>query len=177
MADMNINFEALLKKKDVLVVAGVVVLALLVARNIYGRQMRHYASMKELISAEKDKGATLERIIVLNEKIKKMKSKSWASTDMNFIIDKIYNIGLEVKVKIKDISFGDRVDNTNFLTVPIGFACEAPYKSLVLFMKKMETYPMAIRIKALSLGPTESSTSRRDPVLRAAFSIEVVYLK
>lgn len=177
MADLNINLASMLKKKDVLVAAGVVILALLVAKNIYGKQMRRYEAMKQQIDAEKEKGAALERIIALNEKIKKVKNRSWTSTDMDFIIDKIHNIGLKAQIKIRDISFGEKNETKNSSVVPISFACEAPYKGLVQLMKKIEAHPMIIRVKTLSLGPTADSSSRRDPILRASFAVEVVYLK
>jgi len=63
-----------------------------------------YEEMLRQIETEKEKGVTLDRILVFNEKIKRAKEKSWDTLDTNAIIDRIYKEGIESEIKIRNIS-------------------------------------------------------------------------
>lgn len=177
MAEFSLNLDTLLRKKDNVVILVIIVVSLVAARSIYQNQVGRYNVIKLQIDAEKGKGASLDRIIVFNEKIKKAKEKSWDTVDVNAIIDRIYNIGLESAIKIRNISPAEKRDEKNYTLIPFTINCEATYRELVFFAKKLETYPMLIRIKNMDMSPMGEKADARNMKLRATVMIEAVYLK
>lgn len=177
MAETSLNLDAILKKKDNIVIAVIVVLSFIAAKFVYQDQLNRYNVIKGQIESEKGKGESLDRIIVLNEKIKKAKERSWDTADINAIIDKIYNIGLESAIKIRNISPGEKREEKNYTLIPFVINCEATYRELVFFAKKLETYPMLIRIKTMDISPMGKKADARNMQLRSTVAIEAVYLK
>jgi Tfp pilus assembly protein PilO len=173
----NFNPQAMLKKKGNIVMIAIVLVSLWFAKDIHTKQVLRSEDMKRQIEAEKEKGAALDRIIALNEKIKQAKEKSWDTVDTNSIIDKIYKVGIDLEVKIMNIAPGGKAEEKNYTLISFGIDCGATYKQLIQFIKRLETYPMLIRIKAFSITPAGETRGHADPALSGNIAVEVVYLK
>lgn len=177
MADKNI-VETLFKKRDNIVIIVLVVLSLVVSRTVYQKQIEKYEKLKEAINNEEEKGKSLERIVILNEKIKKEKGRGWNTTDTNAIIEKIYNIGLESQIKIRDIAPHDKRDEKNYIALPMSLSGEATYKDLFKFLKKLETYPSLIHVRSLAVSPSGRQKSEgRELILQMNLDVEAIYMK
>ena len=177
MAD--VNYVQLVKnKRDQIVIVVIIILSIVISRSFYQQQMLKYSKLTDNIKTEEEKGNALSRIVAVNEKIKKLKVKGWDTSDTNRIIEKIYNIGLESQVKLRDISPGEKRDEKNYILIPLTLSGEATYDDFMKFAKKIETYPMLIRIKSVSLGPIGADQQKRsDIVLKVDMVVEAVYLK
>ncbi|MBI5872797.1 MAG: type 4a pilus biogenesis protein PilO [Candidatus Omnitrophica bacterium] len=173
----NFNPQAMLKKKGNIVMIVIVLVSLWFAKDIHTKQVLRSEDMKRQIEAEKEKGAALDRIVVLNEKIKKAKEKSWDTIDTNSIIDKIYKVGIDSEVKIMNISPGGRTEEKNYTIISFGIDCGATYKQLIQFIKRLETYPMLIRIRSFSIAPAGDTRGQADPTLSGNIAVEAVYFK
>jgi Tfp pilus assembly protein PilO len=168
----------LLKNREQVVMGAVILLSVLVSKGIYGQQMNQYTKLKNQISEEQQKGAALERIVGLNERIKKLKVNGWDSADFNSIIDKIYNIALESKIKIRDITPQEKKDEKNYIIIPMIVNGEANYRDLYNFIKKLETYSMLTHIQGLAVDPM----SKQEPgattlLLKISLNVETIYFK
>lgn len=173
----NFKPDAMLKKKGNVVMIVMILVSLWLAKDIHTKQVVRSEDMKRQIEAEKEKGAALDRIIVLNEKIKKAKEKSWDTTDTNSIIDKIYKVGIDSEVKIMNISPGGRTEEKNYTLISFSVDCGATYKQFIQFVKKLETYPMLVRIKTFGVDPAGETRGQSDPTLSGTIAVEAVYLK
>ncbi|MFH0801947.1 MAG: type 4a pilus biogenesis protein PilO [bacterium] len=177
MAEKNL-FETIFTKRDNIVVIIFIVASLAGSRIVYQKQMAKYVQLKGSITDEEEKGKSLDRIVLLNENIKQFKAKSWDTLDTNAIIEKIYNIGLESQIKIRDISPKEKRDEKNYILIPFGLSCEATYKDLFRFMRRLETYPMLLRVKTVAAGPmARMNTAERELLLGVGLELEAVYMK
>ncbi|HAJ56862.1 MAG TPA: hypothetical protein DCL35_03720 [Candidatus Omnitrophica bacterium] len=173
----NNNLDVILKKKENIVLVVMVLISLWFAKGIYSGQSMRYEEMLRQIETEKEKGVTLDRILVFNEKIKKAKEKSWDTLDTNAIIDKIYKEGIESEIKIRNISPGGRVEEKNYVLISFGIESEATYKQFIRFIKRLEIYPMLVRVKTFNIEPMDETGRSVDPILRGSIALDAVYLK
>jgi len=176
MSDLKVDLSVVLKKKDNVVIVVMIIAGLFISRNIYQEQLLKSNAMREQIVSESEKSKTIEQIVALNEKNKNLKKGSWDTVDANAIIDNIYKIGLESDIKIKNISPFDKQDEREYTLIPFSITCESSYKNLILFCKKLETYPKQIRIKGVEAAPVGSGPGR-SVLLRLNIIVEAVYLK
>jgi Tfp pilus assembly protein PilO len=173
---LNMNFGEILKKKDNVVIVLVAFVFLMMAKGIYQKQLNKYNKLKQDISSELEKSKSLDHIVSLNEKVKKLREKSWETADANMILEKILNLALENQIKIRDISPGDRKEDKNLVSIPFSINCEATFKNLYKFANKLETYPKLIRMTRVVASPL-SAEGQGELVLKASLSLEAVYLK
>lgn len=177
MEDLNVLIA---KHKDKAVMGVIFVISLIAAKTIYDIQMKKYAKVKEEIRIEQDKSTTLDRIMVLNENVKKLKQKSWDTTDFNTIVERISDLALECNVKIYDIAPGGKEDVKQYVVIPFSINAEATFNNYYKLMKKIESYPMLLRIKSASVMPmdTEIKVGKEEAgVLRLNIFAEAFYLK
>jgi len=176
MADININLDKILKKKDNIAIAVMILIAVFIAKNLYQKQIGKANGMKSQIEAEAEKGKTLDRIIVLSEKIKKMSLNSWKTVDANIIIDNIYRIGLESNIKIRNIAPAEKKDEKNYVLIPVTITAETSYRNLVVFCKKLETFDHQIKIASVDAVPV-AEKKEGEVVLSTTIRAEAVYIK
>ena len=175
MDDIN---KLLIKNKDQVVIVVIILISLIIAKNLYGRQMTKYAQLQESIRVEQEKGATLERIIDLNEKTKGLREKSWDTADANIIISKINNLGLEAKIKVTAVTPMDKRDEKTYVVIPFALSCETTYKDMVRFIRRLEKNNMLLRVRDISMAPSEAQETQNDRILlRVSFTVEAIYLK
>lgn len=170
------NFKEILKKKDNVVIVLVAFVFLMMAKSIYQKQLNKYNKLKQDISFEQEKSKSLDHIVSLNEKVKKLREKSWETPDANTILEKILNLAIKTQIKIRDISPGEKREDKNLVFIPFSINCEATFKNLLKFAKKLETYPKLIRMTRVTATPL-SAEGQGEFVLRVSLSLEAVYLK
>lgn len=177
----NINYSDLLTKhREKVVLLAVIILSLVVSKNIYKKQMGKYEKLKGDIKAEKEKGETLDRIVLFTEKIKKMKTRGWENQEINKIVEKISGLALQSHVRFKDVTPQEKRDERHYILIPLALTCEATYKDFYSFLKALETYPHFIRIASFGLSSAEGDPlkmAKDGPLLRVGCVIEAVYFK
>lgn len=177
MADLN---KLLMKNKQQTVIVVMIIISVMISKDIYGRQVTKSSALAEQIRTEREKAAALDRIVVLNEDLKKIKVRSWDTTDSNRVVNRIFNLGLDAKIKITDITPGDKRDEKNYIVLPLSLTCDTTYSGLLRFVKKLELYPMLTRIREVSVHPSgilEKEIMSRNPTLRVNLIVETVYFK
>lgn len=166
------------KNRDNTTIAVVVLISLFITKLLYGQQMVKYHHLKEQIRIEQEKGIILDRIVVLNTKIKKYKERNWDTTDFNSIVGKISNLALGSGVKIFDITPEGRKDENQYLVIPLAINGEATYKNLLSFLKSLETNKMILRVKSVRLSPRETEVADGNELtIGVNLSIRAIYLK
>ncbi len=175
MAELD-YMDLIAKKRDWIVIIVVIAVFSLFTRNIYDSQMRKYNKLIENIKTEEDKSSSLDRIILATEKIKKIKVKGWDTIDANQIIEKIYNIGLESSIKLRDITPSEKKDEKNYILIPFSLSCEAAYNDFLRFIKKLETYNKFLRIRNISISPIPALKRSEVPV-KFSLTVDAVYFK
>ena len=167
-----------LKQRDNVVIAGILIIFLILTRATYKQQMAKRERLTNAIQTEEEKNASMGNIVALNEKIKKYKARSWNTGDINVIIQKIYNIGLETPVKIKNISPIGKKEEKNYILIPLNVNFQGLYKDVLKFTKKIENYPMMLRVTELTISPRYRAKQGSETQLQdIAVIVEAVYLK
>lgn len=174
----NIDLNKLLSQnRSVVVVIAIALFSFILAKNIYNKQMVQYAAIKEKIASEQEKSEAIERIVLLNEQVQKKKVRSWDTADFNAIVEKIFNMGLEYDVKIRDISPVGKREEANYIAIPFSISGEATYNNLSRFIKKLETFDMLICVNSLSVNPIGSQETEEGLFLGIGLGAEAIYLK
>jgi hypothetical protein len=153
VVDLNLNLDGIFKKRENIVMAAVIAASLFLGNSLYKGQMAAFARLREGIRLEKEKGELYGRIMALHEKLKSVKRRSWDTIDSQVIIEQIFGMGLEMGVKIKDISPGARQEESYFVVVPLTITGEATFMNLTKFLRMLETFPMFIRVKSITASP------------------------
>lgn len=152
MEQSDIN-RLLKQNKDLVVIVVLLLVCLLVAKKIYDAQIGRYNSLKEQIQAERDKGDSLDRIVIVNEKIKQLKQRGWKVTDFNTIVEQVSLLAGESSVKILNIMPQDKRDDTHYIVIPFQVNAEGGFKDALVFFKKIETSPYLLHIRDIVLAP------------------------
>ncbi len=174
----NIDISKMfVQNRSVVVIVAIVLFSGIVAKNIYAKQMGQYFSIKEKISAEAEKNEAIERIVLLNEQVQKKRARSWDTVDFNAIVEKIFNMGLEYNVKIRDITPGEKRDEPNYVGIPFSISGETTYSDLLKFIKKLETFPMLIQVNTVSVNPIGSQEEEENLALGIGLGAEAIYFK
>lgn len=168
--------QSLLKRKDILVIVVCVGAFLVLTNNVHKTQMGKFNQLKQDIEIEKQKGESLERIVIAHEKIKKLKERSWESVDTNQIIEKVFNIGLGAGVKIRDINPQQKEESDHIVRIPFSINCEATYENCMLFLKNLEEYPKLIHIRSVSINPFVKEGDEEMSMTVSIF-LEALYFK
>lgn len=177
MAEINF-ISIVVKNKNTIIFLVLISISLFFSRMVYKKQMNKFEKINLEIKTGKEKIQALDHIISLNEKIKKFKEKSWSTLDATEIMGKIFDVGLESQLKIRDISPDTRKDEKNYVLLPFTLSCEATYKALYKFIRRLETYPMWWRIRTVTCGPLHSDETQSDNVvLKVNIAIDAIYLK
>ena len=177
-ADIRID-EILMKNKQYVVMLVIVVSSLILAKNIYQKQIRQYDRMKEEIRVEQEKSSALERIVALDDRIKALKKHSWDSSDFNTISSRIGKMALECGVRVQNMDPSEKIIEENDIIVPFTIRAEGDVKDLTLFLKKMETYPLATRIRHVELSRKSggNTAGQEDKTLNANIQVQAYYFK
>ena len=176
---IDVNYAELVhNKRDQIVIVVIIIFSIIVSNHFYQQGMLKYNKVIDGIKTEEEKSVTLSRIVTVNEKIKKLSVKGWDTSDTNRIIEKVYNIGLESQVKLRDISPGGKKDEKNYILIPLALSGESTYDNFIKFIKIIETYQMLTRVRSVLLSPIgDNQQKESNLVLRVDMAIEAVYLK
>lgn len=176
----EIKIEDLLaKNKQYVVMFVVVVLSLVLAKNLYQKQIKQYDRLKEEIRVEQEKSSALERIVGVDTKLKDLKKHGWDSSDFNTISSRIGKMASESGVRVQNMDPSDKMNEDNFIIVPFTIRAEGALKDLIRFFKRIETYTLATRIKHLELTRKVTGTvgGQEDKTLNAVIQIQAYYFK
>lgn len=176
MENIGIN-KLLSENRGMAVIIVIALLSVMIVKNIYTKQMAQYDDIKEKISSEQEKSEVIERIVLLNEALEKRKERSWDTVDFNAIVEKIFNLGLENNVKIRDISPGEKREEPNYVAIPFSISAETTYSDLLKFIKQMEQSLMLIHIVNITMNPIGSQDVDQDLALGVGMGVEAIYLK
>ena len=176
---IDVNYAELVhNKRDQIVIVVIIIFSIIVSNHFYQKEMLKYDKVTDGIKMDEEKSVTLSRIVTVNEKIKKLSVKGWDTSDTNRIIEKVYNIGLELQVKLRDISPGGKKDEKNYILIPLALSGESTYDNFIKFIKIIETYQMLTRVRSVLLSPIgDNQQKESNLVLRVDMAIEAVYLK
>ncbi len=178
MVDLNLNLDGIFKKRENIVMVAVIGVSLLLGNSLYKSQMSAFVRIQESVRLEKEKADLYGRIVALHEKLKSVKRRSWDTIDSQVIIEQIFGMGLEMSVKIKDISPGNRQEESYFVVVPLTIAGEATFMNLTKFLRMLETFPMFIRVKSITASPLgEVVDPFAEPTLGFSLVLEAPYFK
>ncbi|MFH0877909.1 MAG: type 4a pilus biogenesis protein PilO [Candidatus Omnitrophota bacterium] len=182
MAEQN-YLEILSKQRNQVILLVMTAVASFFAYRIYQQQMLEADRIKTQISEEQEKKQSLDSILIYHEKIKKAKQRNWDTLDANKIMEKIFNIGRRSGVNITKIEPGSKREEKNYTLTPFSLVCETTYKTLLKFIRNIETYEMFWRIRSVSTSPLASSEMinkgdlKGDVSLQVSMTLEAIYLK
>ncbi|MFA5039795.1 MAG: type 4a pilus biogenesis protein PilO [Candidatus Omnitrophota bacterium] len=170
--------ELLTKHKSQVVMGAVVVLSLFLAKYLYSQQIQQYDRLKGEITVEQDKSAALERIVLIDSRVKEIRKQGWDSSDFNTISSRIGEMAIDSGVRIQNVEPTDKDNQEYYIMIPFRIRAEGETKNLIQFIKKVETYPMLTKIRHLELlRRSEDNTAGSDRTLNADIQLEAYYFK
>lgn len=174
--------ELLTKHKDYVIIAVTIVISIMVAKFIYGKQMKEYERLKGDIDIEQQKSEVIERIVNINNKIKDMKKQGWDTTEFDAVSSRIGDLARKRGIKIQNVDPADKIVDPNYIRIPFKIKAEGRTEDVTRFIRDVETLPMLTRIQRVSLEPVQISdgttpASRTSDVLNVDITVVAYYFK
>jgi Tfp pilus assembly protein PilO len=179
--EINVS-ELLTKHKDYVIIAAVIVISIMAAKYIYGKQMKEYDRLKGDIDIEQQKSEAIERIVTISNKIKDMKKLGWDTTEFDAISSRIGEIARKRGIKIQNVDPADKIVDPNYIRIPFKIRAEGRTEDVTRFIKDIEALPMLTRVQRISLEPVHSSdgmtsASGTGNVLNVDMTVMAYYFK
>lgn len=142
------ELKALADKNKILNLA-VIIVAFIIAGNIYKQQTKDIESLKSKNNMETKKNAVIENISKLEKSISAYKN-FLAKKDASSVINTISNIAKESGVKIASVRPLAEQRYPDYIKSPFSLALSAPnYDSLGRFISKIESYQDVYMVEAI----------------------------
>ena len=166
------------KNKNLLVTAAVVLVSLLAAKKANDINTNKCELLRMEIKNEEDKAAALERIVGMNEQLKKIQENSWDTTNFEVVVQRVSELSDAAAVKISSIMPSDKKTLDNYTAIPFSFVGETTYRNLEKFLKGLEKEKKLLRLKDITLMPISGSVDAdQDMNLSLSLSGEALYYK
>jgi Tfp pilus assembly protein PilO len=174
--------ELLTKYKEYVIIAVTVIISIMAAKYIYGKQMKEYDRLKGDIDIEQQKSDAIERIVNINNKIRDMKKLGWDTTEFDAISSRVGDLARKRGIKIQNVDPADKAVEPNYIRIPFKIRAEGRTEDVTKFIRDVETLPMLTRVQRISLEPARISDgttpeSDADNVLNVDITVMAYYFK
>ncbi len=149
--NLNIKIESLNKYKNRILNSAIIIIALIIAGNIYKNQSLKAGQLLEKKEMETKKNAVLGNISRLEKKFSAYK-KFVNKKDISAVINTINNIARESGVKINSIKPQPELEEADYIKYPFLLAVNAKdYHSLGGFISKLESSPDIYAVENINI--------------------------
>lgn len=149
----KINLADLSKRKDILIVAGIILLSLIVAnKSIYQVQKRQINSLKGEIKEEETKNRLIKEVVALDKKMESYQKRLPLRRDISWLMGRITPLARGTQTKI--ISFQPREigKQDGYLHMSLAVKISGDYHELGEFLGKIESTEEFIKIDSFTLN-------------------------
>ncbi len=166
------------KHQETLVVIGVVFAALFLAKKTYDFQMARVGLVKENIRKEEQEAITLDRIVILNERLEELRKYGWPSPDFASVVEVLSQLGQEAGMRVQDITPLQKEDEAHMLTIPFFLNAATTYRGLARFLLAVRALPQLLRVHEVTLSPDSSEEQEGyEVMLKMNLKGEAFYFK
>jgi len=145
------------KYKNTVINIAIIILALVIASNIYKKQVNDLDSLKQKKEEEIKKCGVLENISNLEKKINSYKNTIPAK-DANLVINAISNIARDSGVKILSIKPVAEQRQPDYINIPFDLTVSAAnYHIIGELINRLETYQDIYKVDSLEIRSDEKT--------------------
>ena len=145
------------KNKNKLFNLAVLIIAFIIASNIYKYQTKKLEALKKRSDMEKRKNAVIENISGLEKSIDAYKN-FLVKKDASSVINTISNIAKESRIRIISIRPTSEHRYPDYIKLPFDLSFTAPnYHTLAGFISKIETYQDVYVVEAIEIRSQEQA--------------------
>lgn len=139
------------KNKNKLLNLAVIIIAFIIASNIYKQQTREIGALKSKSNTETKKNTVIENISKLEKSIGSYKNLL-AKKDAGSIINTVSNIAKESGVKIVSVRPIAEQRQADYIKFPLNLVLSVPnYHTLGNFISKIETYQDVYVVESIDI--------------------------
>lgn len=139
------------KNKNKLLNLAVIIIAFIIASNIYRQQTREIESLKSKSNTETKKNTVIENISKLEKSIGTYKNLL-AKKDAGSVINTVSNIAKESGVKIVSVKPLAEQRQADYIKFPLNLALTVPnYHTLGSFISKIENYQDVYVVESIEI--------------------------
>lgn len=139
------------KNKNKLLNLAVIIIAFIIASNIYKQQTREIESLKSKSNTETKKNTVIENISKLEKSIGTYKNLL-AKKDASSVINTVSNIAKESGVKIVSVRPSAEQRQADYIKFPLNLVLTVPnYHTLGSFISKIESYQDVCVVESIEI--------------------------
>lgn len=139
------------KNKNKLLNLAVIIIAFMIASNIYRQQTREIESLKSKSNTETKKNTVIENISNLEKSIGTYKNLL-AKKDAGSVINTVSNIAKESGVKIVSVKPSAEQRQADYIKFPLNLVLSVPnYHTLGRFISKIESYQDVYVVESIEI--------------------------
>jgi Tfp pilus assembly protein PilO len=172
---MNTNIT-----KEKLVFFTIIIFAVLLGYNvIYKGKLNEIRQLKSGIKKEKEKNSILDSIGLLNNKLRLYQQRSFSTTEITGLVDKVSQLAAEAEVTIENFNPSQKQSLQAYVELPLVMSFECEYHKLGKLLSFIESNQEFIWVKGLKMHKTGLSSSGREAsrVPQITLTVSGLYLE
>jgi len=162
----KIDTSQLLKNKNLLANAGIIILAFIITVNLHRAQVKKINALKGKIAQENEITVSLDEIKTLEEQIDELKGDFPVGLSSDVVIEKVSSIARKNNTKISSIDSQAMVDRELYQLLPLRIDIKTDYHNLGHFISDIEQTGI-FKPKRLSVKTGRKGT-------KSNFSLEII---
>lgn len=171
-----------LKRKDILLFLGILLLGIFFARRLYQQQQGKIKALKETIAQEEEKAGVGKELAVLGDRITRI-SEPYLRKESSLTMDRFNELIAQAKVKVVSVSPDPQTDAGDYVKTSFRVNLRTTYHRLGRFIGLLESQPDFVKIEELSIqglaqdtrGGSEETALKND--LNVNMKVSVIFIK
>ncbi len=166
------------QRKDIIIFVLLLVLAFFIGYNvIYKSRLNKINSIGSQIEEEEKKNEALKIIAVLERRLQAYQKRSFSTTEITQLVDKISELAERVGIEIETFNPKQAISRKEYIELSLEVPLRCNYHKLGKLLSLIESNQELIWVKRLNIqkpaisGPTEAGISRID------LTVNGLYLK
>lgn len=183
----KMNLADLGKRKDILVVIGVILLTVIIGNNfIYQVQKRKMSYLEGEIKEEEAKNRLVEEIVLSDKRISFYKKRLPLQRDVSWLMRRISQLAKDARIEVVSLKPKELDRQEGYIRIPLEIKVRCSYHELGEFLSNIESSAKFIKLDSLHLTTWRSEEARRgieigvknrDKSPTASLVISTIYLE
>ena len=165
-------------RKDLIVFILIIVLAALIGRNlIYQQNLKQIYVINQQIKEEEQKNEILEIISILDAKVQRHQSRSFATKEIAPVLDRVSQLAEAAKIGIETFNPLPIITEKQYVELPLKIPLSCHYHRLGEFLSLLESNQELIWVKRLKMRKIKANKPEEITLPQIELTVSGIYLK
>ncbi len=170
--------QKITQKKDIIIFILVILIACLIGYNlVYRYNLSKIDFIKFQIDEEKKKNEILGIIGILDKKLRGYQKRSFSTTEITPVVDKISALAKKTNIKIEAFNPKPAISQEHYIQLPLEIPLSCEYHKLGQFLSLIESSEEFLWVTRLDMKKPTVTDSKQTRVPKIDLELSALYLK